>query len=75
MKIEKRQTTITFDTEEFSTIENAIVVINDLVRTLEEEHETILLGRNGQEITYDELSDMIDILDAIIWAKGEFTIS
>ena len=74
MKVEKRQTTITLNTEELSTIENAMDIVNDLAIASEDENEIALLGRNGQEITYRELCDIADILDAIIDAKGEFTI-
>lgn len=74
MKIEKRQTTITLDTEELSTIENAMAILTDIINASEEEHETTLLGRCGQEISYEELCDAVDILDTIMWAKGEFTI-
>ena len=74
MKIEKRQTTITLDTEELSTIENAIGVLDDLIVTSEEENDADLFGRCGQEFTYRELCDVVDVLEAIIDAKGEFTI-
>lgn len=74
MKIEKRETVITLDTEELSTIENAMAILSDLIDTSEEEHVTTLLGRCGQEISYEELCDTVDILDTIMWAKGEFTI-
>ena len=74
MKIEKGQTTITLDIEELSTIENAMAILSDLINTSEEEHETALLNRYGQEITYEELCDAVDILDTIIWSKGDFTI-
>ena len=49
-------------------------IVNDLAIASEDENEIALLGRNGQEITYRELCDVADILDAIIDAKGEFTI-
>jgi hypothetical protein len=77
MKIEKRQTVITLDTEELSTIENAMAILSDLINTLEEEHETALFGRCGHEISYEELwdaVDILDILDTIRWTKGDFTI-
>ena len=74
MKIEKKQTAITLDVEELSTIENAIDVLNDLAIASEEEDETTLLGRCGQELTYTELCDVVDVLEAILNAKGEFTI-
>lgn len=74
MKIEKGKTTITLDIEELNTIENAMAILNDLINASDEEHETALLGRCGQEISYEELCDAVDILDAIMWAKGEFTI-
>ena len=74
MKIEKRQTNITLDLEELNTIENAIVILNNLIITSEEENRAFLLGKCGQEFTCTELCDMADILGAIIDAKGEFTL-
>ena len=74
MKIEKRQTTITLDTEELSTIVNAMSVLDDLTIASEEENEADLLGKCGQEFTYGELCEVINVLEAIIDAKGEFTI-
>ena len=74
MKIEKRQTTITLNTEELSTIENAIGVLDDLIVTSEEEYYADLLGKCGQELPYGELCDVVEVLEAIIDAKGEFTI-
>lgn len=74
MKIEKSQTNITLDLEELSTIENAITILNDLVTASEDECETEFLGRCGQELTYGELRDVVDVLEAIIDARGEFTL-